>query len=211
MMMHVARGGGELHDAARARAHHGAPAITTARAVGERAPRADWTPSTTTAPTRWASASIARATRQQRRRPVLPAGARRVLRAARLGARLDCCSCSTACAGTKRCAPAARCGTSWCTATTAGVDSRALDAAHVGLACSRPDRRERFHDVQRLPARSRRRKRAGGATPSLLYFQTFSRTPDPAGYEQPAHPLDVSISAFAARRIRDEAALRDVR
>ena len=91
---------------------------------------------------------------------------------------------------TSACAPGARCGTSWCTATA--------PASTRCARCSAPWDAVRGHD---------RRRAASAATQAFLaiqenearwwrdaaiaYFQTFSRLPLPAGYAAPAHPLDV--------------------
>ena len=83
MMMHVARGGGELHDAARTRAHHGDGPPLRARPRGCGSRRADWTP------TYYHRADYARrrlrphGDGQQRRGAVRPAGARPVRATAR--------------------------------------------------------------------------------------------------------------------------------
>ena len=113
---------------------------------------------------------------QQRRGAVLPAGAAIASRAARRSP-TRCCSGSTACAGRAAARRAARCGTSWCIATSAGVDSvRACGAR--GTRVRAVDRPARFARGGGLPARFRSGKRSGGAMRRCSYFQTFSRNAD---------------------------------
>ena len=115
----LARGGGRLHDAARAASHDGRAAITTARRPGMRAARAPTgRRSITTAPTRTASASTApppAATRSRSTRaPVAAEFGDREARAGELPALVPPCA-----VGLPHAVPAARCGTNWSPATRA--------------------------------------------------------------------------------------------
>ena len=184
----VARGGGELHDAARPRAHHGRRAPLRAGPVGRRAGAPTGRPSTTIAPTRSASASTARRTGSNARGAVLPAGPRAASPAA-TRCPTPCCCGSITCGWTER----LRSGrTLWDELVHRYRRRRRLGARDARA----PGTRWRARSTPRASARSgrssrsRSRRRRGGATPPLAYFQTFSRLPIPAGYAPPAHPLE---------------------
>ena len=131
----VARGGGELHDAARPRAHHGDGTPLRARAVGQRRRRADWTPvyyhradalgigfdRTATGSNAVAQYSrpCAIGTRAARRCPT------------------RCCSGSTTCRGTDRMRSGRTLWDELVDALLRRRRFRALDAAHVGRVAER--------------------------------------------------------------------------
>ena len=94
--------------------------------------------------------------------------------------------------GITSCPRAGRCGTSCATATARGVDAvRAMQATWDGLAAF-VDRARHGH-VRRLLAIQEQEAR-WWRNACLLYFQTFSRRPLPAGLE----PLEGTLEEYAA-------------
>ena len=188
MMLDVARGGGELHDAARPRAHHGERITTTARARGLTTPaRRTGRRRTTTAPTRSASGSTARRRAATRSRSTSPPV--RDL----FAERRQCPDSLLLWFHHVRLDEAHEIGTHAVGGAGAplprGRRLRPLDAPRRGIRVEGLDRQRALRRRRELPRDPGAGGACGGATRRSQYFQTFSRLPIPSDLEQPAHPL----------------------
>ena len=206
MMLHVARSGRELHDAARPRAHHGDGTSLRPGAVGRRSRAPTGRRRTTTRPTRSASASTARrraATRSRSTSRRCASGiANRDDRPDSLLLWFHHVPWTYRCARgrtlwdelvvtvqRRRRLPCGRCRSAW--------DVRA----------ARPIDAARFADVTGFLAIQEREAR-WWRDAALTYFQTFSRHADPGGLRAagasarvlPAHSLSGRSRQAALRR-----------
>ena len=185
----VAPDAGELHDAARAGAHHGDRPSLRSGAVGQQPQRPrTGTRSTITRPTAPGSASIARPRRQQRRRRSTRRRCATGSRAAPPWATTSCCS-STACGWDDTLSSSGR--SIWNELVhrySLGVDGvqTMRDALDDGAGA---DRRQALHRGRATSCRPSTTRRAGGATPACTYFASVSGKTIPSGYAAPAHDL----------------------
>ena len=182
MMLALARGGGRLHDAARPAPHHGRGPPLRPRALGEPAGRAPTgRPSTTTAPTRAASASIARRPAATRCRSTSRPSRERFGSLRRLSRRRLPALVPPRARGTTGWPRAARCGTS-CAPLHAGVDAvRRMQATWRSLA-GRVDARAPRAGAGLLAIQEQEARWWRDAC--VLYFQTFSKRADTGGLRE---------------------------